>query len=296
MTSPSPNLERVIACLADVALDRTESGAAVWRAGTLDLAGGGVFGGELIAQSILIAAMTEPEMAVKSIAAVFPRGVKDTGTIEYATRALHTGNAYATSRIEVNQPVRDGQLATAYSASVMCHRPALGLDFQGPAAAALGDPAEARSVDLGLIPWECRVVGSTDINSSAAQPNVLQMWTRVPVRLPDTPALHQALLAFLSDLTLIGTALLPHEGWSQTDAHVTLRTSVISHQLVFHRPFRIDEWLLIDQHSPVAAGGSAYGSAHVYTQRGELVASYTQESMIKLPVAALAAAQPAGPS
>ena len=62
--------------------------------------------------------------------------------------------------------------------------------------------------------------------------------------LGDDQSIHQALLAFCSELTLIGTALLPHGEWSQLDAHVALRTSVIGHHVLFHRPFRIDEWLL----------------------------------------------------
>ncbi len=115
------------------------------------------------------------------------------------------------------------------------------------------------------------------------QPNELLLWTRVSDgAVGDDQAEHQALLAYLSDLTLIGTALLPHEGWSQLDAHGALRTSVISHQLLFHRPFRIDDWLLIHQSSPVAAGGSAFGTGHVYLRTGELVASIAQESMIRV--------------
>ncbi len=66
-------------------------------------------------------------------------------------------------------------------------------------------------------------------------------------------------------------------------ASVALRTSVIAHQVWFHRPFRIDDWLLLSQTSPSAAGGSAFGTGRVQTREGELVASFAQESMIRLP-------------
>jgi acyl-CoA thioesterase-2 len=100
--------------------------------------------------------------------------------------------------------------------------------------------------------------------------------------LGDNQSTHQALLAFASELTLIGTALLPHGEWSQLDAHGAVRTSVIGHHVLFHRPFRLDDWLLISQTSPVASGGSAYGTGHVYDIEGVLVASFAQQSMIRV--------------
>ena len=108
------------------------------------------------------------------------------------------------------------------------------------------------------------------------------LWSRVERDLGDDQSIHQSLLAFFSELTLIGTALLPHGEWSQLDAHVALRTSVIGHHILFHRPFRIDDWLLVAQSSPVASDGSAYGSGHVYDVDGALVASFAQQSMIRV--------------
>ncbi len=241
-----------------------------------------MFGGELLGQTVAVAAAIDPEMTVKSISAAFPRGVRDTGSLDFSVTSLHRGSAYATHRIEIAQPNRAGDMATAYTAQVMCHRPAAGLDHNAPMPAAAGSPDDARPVGMGLVPWECRFAGTADLNDRSAQPNELLMWTRVPEALPDDQVVHQALLAFVSDLTLIGTAILPHEGWSQLDAHVTLRTSVIAHQMQFHRPFRIDEWLLVAQTSPVAAGGSAFGQARVFTQAGDVVATFTQESMTRL--------------
>ena len=93
-------------------------------------------------------------------------------------------------------------------------------------------------------------------------------------------SLHQALLAHATDLTLIGTALRPFDGISQADSTITLHTAVTSHTLWFHQPFRVDEWLLITQHSPVVANGRSFGRGDVFAG-DELVASFAQEAMVR---------------
>ena len=80
---------------------------------------------------------------------------------------------------------------------------------------------------------------------------------------------------------MIGTALRPHEGLSQADSTVRLATAVTAHQVVFHRAFRLDDWCLVDQCSPVAAGARAFGVGNVFDADGRLVASFTQESMVR---------------
>jgi len=281
--SHSPALHDVIACLTGPEpVDGNEDGAA-WSATTLGLEGGAVFGGQLLGQTVTIAAKSNPSMAVKSIAAVFPRAVRDTRSLRFDVSCLHRGAAYATERIEIAQPDRNGRSATACSATVITHRPVDGLAHHQPMPSAAGSPDAARPVDLGIVPWTCRIVGDTDLNHRGVQRGELLLWTRVDQALGDDAHVHPALLAYLTDLTLIGTALLGHDGWSQLDAHQALRTSVITHQLWFHRPFRIDDWLLLSQTSPVASAGSAFGTGEVHTRDGDLVASFAQESMIRLP-------------
>jgi len=280
--SAALTLECVLASLTSPHVIGEDGAGTRWRADTLGLEGGGVFGGELLGQAVMIASQLDPTMPVRSISAAFPRGVRDTGTIEFIATTLHRGSAYSTQRVEVSQPDRTGDAATGFTATVVCHRPAEGIEHHESMPANAEAPEQARPIDMAIVPWETRVVGATDLDDRAAQPNTLSMWTRVSVEVGDDLAVHQGLLAHLSDLTLIATALLPHEGWSQLDAHAALRTSVIAHQLVFHAPFRIDEWLLLHQSSPAAGGGSAFGVGHVFTADGRLVASITQESMIRL--------------
>jgi acyl-CoA thioesterase II len=273
-------LDQLLSCLTDV--ERIDPNDPTrWRAGTLGLAGGHVFGGQMIGQTAAIAAQAYPDMLVKSVDVVFPKGARDTGELEYRLTPIHAGSAYATLQVDCSQPGRDGHPAVGYAAQVLCHRPALGVEHHQGAPTVAG-PDDARRIDLGLIPWETRIVGDTDLDDRRTQPAELALWMRVERDLDDEPAVHQALLAFCSELTLIGTALLPHGEWSQLDAHVALRTSVIGHHVLFHRPFRMDDWLLISQSSPIASGGSAYGTGHVYNSDGALVASFAQQSMIRV--------------
>ncbi len=106
------------------------------------------------------------------------------------------------------------------------------------------------------------------------------MWTRF-VDAPDDPAVSQALLAFATDGFLIGTAMRPHEGVGQAQAHVTLSTGVLSHTLTFHEPAYAGDWLLLSHHSTYAGHGRCYGRANVFDARGTLVASYVQDAMIR---------------
>jgi acyl-CoA thioesterase-2 len=132
-----------------------------------------------------------------------------------------------------------------------------------------------------MVPWETRIVGGVSLGDPSVGPAELQLWMRTP-SLPDDVSLHHALLAHATDLTLIGTALRPVPGLSQADAQVKYASAVTSHSLWFHQDFRMDEWLLLDQKAPILSGGRAFGRGDVWAQDGRLVASFAQESMIRM--------------
>src|SRR5690606_27397568 len=98
----------------------------------------------------------------------------------------------------------------------------------------------ATLTDLGMVPWETRLVDGVDLTDRGIGPARLTWWMRTPpvgdAPVSDDRALHQALLAHATDLTLIGTALRPFDGLSQADSTVVLHTAVTSHTLWFHRP------------------------------------------------------------
>ena len=99
-----------------------------------------------------------------------------------------------------------------------------------------------------------------------------------PARLPDEPWLHEAVLAYASDLTLLSVSLVPH-GLSIGDPR--LQPASLDHAMWFHRPFRADEWLLYDQVSPSASGGRGLATGRLFTLDGRLVASVVQEGLIR---------------
>jgi acyl-CoA thioesterase II len=91
----------------------------------------------------------------------------------------------------------------------------------------------------------------------------------------------QALLAFASDGFLIATAMRLHKGVGQSLAHVTISTSVVAQTISFHEPFDAREWLLLAHRSSYAGRGRSHGQADVFTEDGRLVASYTQDNIIR---------------
>ena len=124
---------------------------------------------------------------------------------------------------------------------------------------------EKHRVELDLIPWETRSVD--DLNAVAAGPARFEVWMRTPAVDGD---LAPALTAYATDLTLIGTALRPLEGFSQRGNGTVFTSAVTSHTIWFHRPFRTDDWLLLRQHRPVLAHGRCFGRGDVLAEDGSL--------------------------
>ena len=91
----------------------------------------------------------------------------------------------------------------------------------------------------------------------------------------------QALLAYATDGFLIGTAMRPHEGIGQALSHVSISTSVLSHTLTFHEPIDASQWHLLAQESPYAGRGRSYGRANIFSDDGQVVASFVQDNMIR---------------
>jgi acyl-CoA thioesterase-2 len=131
-------------------------------------------------------------------------------------------------------------------------------------------------VELDLIPWETRC--ADDLTAVATAPPRFEVWMRTPAV---DEALAPALTAYATDLTLIGTALRPFEGFSHRGNGTQFTSAVTSHTVWFHRRFRADQWLLLRQHSPVLAHGRCFGRGDVLTEDGTLVASYAQEALLR---------------
>jgi acyl-CoA thioesterase-2 len=106
------------------------------------------------------------------------------------------------------------------------------------------------------------------------------VWVRTRRRLPDDPAIHRAALAYISDLTIQESILRAHGvSWASPG----LKVASLDHAMWWHRPGRVDDWMLYVQESPSARGGRGLATGRIYSGDGTLVASVAQEIMVRVP-------------
>jgi acyl-CoA thioesterase-2 len=128
-------------------------------------------------------------------------------------------------------------------------------------------------------PFEFRQVWPRDELHPAKRPPIQHIWFRLTAPVSDAQSLHRALLAYASDFHLIGTATLPH-GISYVTHNIQMAS--LDHALWFHRPFRVDDWLLYSFDSPTAQGARGLARGQIFSRDGRLVASTAQEGLIRL--------------
>jgi acyl-CoA thioesterase II len=235
-----------------------------------------IFGGQLLAQTIVAASAAEPDKRVKTVHTVFARAGSPEASLELTVEPLHQGRAMASSTVTFWQRER----GIARSQVLMCaEEPDCIRHADGAPVASAPDDPRARQVDQES--WEVRYVDGVDIrNPDQVLPPELRVWTRF-AGAPEDPIISQALLAYATDGFLIGTAMLPHAGVGQSQAHVTLSTGVLSHTLTFHEPCSASGWMLLAHHSIYAGHGGSYGQGNVFDEDGMLVASFIQDAMIR---------------
>ncbi|GAA0965485.1 acyl-CoA thioesterase [Actinocorallia libanotica] len=240
------------------------------------------YGGQLLAQGLVAAARTVPgAVPAHSLHAYFLRGGDPRKDTAFAVRRLRDGRRLCSRAVEIRQDER--VLATM---TVSFAAPAGGLSHQA------GAPRVAPPEELPtLVEWssghgadpehlwdmptvETRVASDMPPHGSAA-------WHRMAGAVGDEPALHQALLVYLSDVTTLAGVLVPHGmplGVEVADGQVWDAVS-LDHAVWFHRAARADDWLLFLQDSPVAEGGRGLVRADVFDRGGLLVASIAQEGL-----------------
>jgi acyl-CoA thioesterase II len=262
------------------ALDLSLSGPDQYEAGNAETGAPVIFGGQLLAQSVVAALRADDgDKRVKTIHTVFARGGSPDAPVEIHVDRMHRGRAFASSTVSISQ----GEALCARSLVLLSADEPDFVHHADPAPEAGGPLLAAPVGDGDSSAFEIRFVGDVDISDpDLVGPPDLDVWVRVP----DAPAddgVAQALLAYISDGFLIGTAMRPHAGVGQAQAHVTVATSVVSHTLTFHRPFAMRDWLLLAHHSDFAGGGRCHGRASVF-EGDALVATYVQDGMLR-PVA-----------
>jgi acyl-CoA thioesterase len=254
------------------ALELEPTGPNCYRGGHAEMGHGVVFGGQLLGQSLVAAAIGLERKLPKTVHTLFARGASPEAPLDIEVDPVHAGRAFASSTVTISQGdrvcARSIVLLTADEPDFIRH---------ADPAPSLAPPAETE----GDGTWQVRVVDDVDISDpDAVGPAELDVWTRFDGA-PGDPLLDQALLAFATDGFLVGTAMRPHAGVGQAQAHRTLSTGVISHTLTFHEPIDAGGWLLLRHRSPHAGHGRSYGRADVFAVDGSLVASFVQDAMIR---------------
>jgi acyl-CoA thioesterase-2 len=140
-------------------------------------------------------------------------------------------------------------------------------------------PAAVRRFVGRNSPFEFRMVQTPDYRNTQAGPPRQDVWFRAVDQLDSDLSRHACLLAYVSDYHLIGTALIAH---GLTLASPGVVVASIDHAMWFHRPVRVDEWLLYSIESPAAAGARGFARASLFTRGGVLVASTAQEGLLRV--------------
>jgi acyl-CoA thioesterase II len=273
-----------------LALERLEEN--LFRGQSQDLGWGTVFGGQVLGQAVSAAAHTvDPERRVHSVQSYFLRPGDVNKPIVYEVDRIRDGGSFTTRRVIA---IQSGHVIFNLAASFQKLEEGFSHQEQMPDAPApetvateqekllqFGDrvPPFIRTRASGARPFELRPVQFTD-DPFAPEPGAPErmVWIKASAALPDTPALHSGLLAYVSDYAFLTTALLPHGvGWLTPGMHM----ASLDHIMWFHAPFRVDSWLLHVIRSPRAHGARGFVRGSVFSQDGVLVASTAQEGLIR---------------
>jgi acyl-CoA thioesterase-2 len=251
---------------------------------------GRVYGGQVLAQSIVAASRTIPdERIVHSMHGYFLRPGDSTKGITFSVDRIHDGRSFSTRRTQAYQ---EGVPIFSMIASFQDEDP--GLDHHEPMPEGLPAPDELPDVEShlqGLHPMSKRLFTDRPVDLRhipapiyvAADPERAArqaVWMRVRRQIPDDPATHRAALAYLSDLTIQESILRAHGvSWATPG----LKVASLDHAMWWHRFGRVDEWMLYVQESPSARGGRGLASGRIYAADGTLLASVAQEIMVRVP-------------
>ena len=271
-------------------LERLEDN--LFRGTSRDIGSPQVFGGQVLGQALRAAYATTEGRRAQSLHAYFLRRGDFNAPIVYEVDRSRDGHSFTSRRVVA---IQHGAQIFHMAASFQSAEE--GAEHQLPMPEVTGPEALPSLYDLPVdlrdqlppalrklvrddIPFEFRLVQPVNYQRPVAEPPRQDVWLRAIGPLPDDPLLQQCLLAYVSDYHLIATALRPHEVSMATPG---ITVASIDHAMWFHRPARVDEWLLYSMDSPSASGARGFARANLFTREGVLVASTAQEGLIRLP-------------
>ncbi|ORV83356.1 acyl-CoA thioesterase II [Mycobacterium interjectum] len=239
------------------------------------------FGGHVAGQSLVSAVRTvDPRYQVHSLHGYFLRPGDANEPTVFIVERTRDGGSFATRRVNA---IQHGEIIFSMGASFQTDQEGIHhQDPMPPAPPPDGLPGlDSIKVfdDAGFKQfeeWDVCIVPRDQLQLSPGKASQQQVWFRHRDPLPDDPVLHICALAYMSDLTLLGSAQVTH-----LDVREHLQVASLDHAMWFMRAFRADEWLLYDQSSPSASGGRSLCQGKIFTQTGEMVAAVMQEGLTR---------------
>jgi acyl-CoA thioesterase-2 len=289
-----PDPDPVASMLA--VLDLSQSGARttedIFTGVSQSMPLGRVYGGQVLAQSIVAAERTIPDgRAVHSMHGYFLRPGDASKGITFSVDRIHDGRSFSTRR---TQAFQEGVPIFSMIASFQDADP--GLEHQTDMPDGVPEPEELPDLEdhlAGLHPMSKRLFIDRPVDlRHVPSPIYLSVegdhvprqavWMRIRRQIPDDQHIHRAALAYLSDLTIQESILRAHGvAWASPG----LKVASLDHAMWWHRPGRVDEWMLYVQESPNARGGRGLATGRIYSREGMLLAGVAQEIMVRVPAA-----------
>lgn len=264
----------------------------LFRGESRDIGSAQVFGGQVLGQALTAASRTiEPGRVVHSLHAYFLRRGDFNAPIVYEVDRSRDGHSFSNRRVIA---IQHGEQIFNLTASFQVVED--GLDHQiempkVPAPEDLPDMVEVLRPQLAHMPervrkfveaprpFDFRMVQQVNPLDPGKSPPSRQVWFRTNCPIEGDESLHRILLAYVSDFYLLDTAALPH-GLSFLSSKIIMAS--IDHAMWFHRPLRVDDWLLYALDSPSASGARGFGRGSVFSRDGRLVASTAQEGLVRV--------------
>ena len=247
------------------------------------------FGGQVAGQALVAAGRTvDPDRMVHSLHAYFLRPGDPTVPILYDVDRIRDGKSFTTRRVVA---IQHGRAIFNLQASFKV--PEVGGMEHQSTMPTVPEPETLPTFQERMAPYadrygawlsrprpiDLRFVEAPTRAREVGRPAAQQVWLRADGELPDDPLLHACVVAYASDMTLLDTVMLPHQVAFDDPG---LQGASLDHAMWFHRPFRVDEWLLYDQESPSASDMRGLGRGEIYAGDGRLAISVVQEGLVRL--------------
>lgn len=251
---------------------------------------GRVFGGQVLAQSLVAATRTVEGRPVHSLHGYFLRPGDIELPITFSVDRLRDGRSFSTRRVQAYQkgePIFSMIASFQETDPGLEHQDEFPLGIPAPetlpsAAELIGDnPHPVAQYWAKARPFDMRHVGSPIYFSVKGEPVAHQaVWIKALGDMPADAQLHTAALAYASDYSILESIYRRHGiAWS----HPGLKSASLDHAMWFHREPKVDEWMLYVQESPSASGGRGLSLGRIFSRDGRLLATIAQEGMVRVP-------------